>query len=86
MKHSDNVACKIAEDMHKLLLSEKYSRKDVFLSSRQAAELYNVSHVTASRALHILSSEGVIKSLAYSIFGGGYQVPARRCTADNPPP
>ena len=61
MKHSDNVACKIAEDMHKLLLSEKYSRKDVFLSSRQAAELYNVSHVTASRALHILSSEGVIK-------------------------
>ena len=61
MKHSDNAACKIAEDMRKLLLSEEYSKRASFLSSRQAAKLYNVSHVTASRALHILEQEGVVK-------------------------
>ena len=43
MKHSDNAACKIAEDMRKLLLSEEYSKRESFLSSRQAAKLYNVS-------------------------------------------
>ena len=61
MKHSDNAACKIAEDMRQLLLSDEYSKGEAFLSSRQAAKLYNVSHVTASRALHILEQDGVIK-------------------------
>ncbi len=61
MKHSDNVACKIAEKLRELLLSDKYSKSDEFISSRQAAELYNVSHVTANNALHLLEAEGIIK-------------------------
>jgi len=61
MMHSDNVVCKIAEKMRKLLLSAEYSKCDEFLSSRQAAVLYNVSHVTASRALHLLVEEGLLQ-------------------------
>ena len=61
MKHSDNIACKIAEKMRDLLLSAEYSKSNEFLSSRQAAELYAVSHVTASRALHLLEAEGLLQ-------------------------
>ena len=35
MKHSDNVACKIAEKLRELLLSDKYSKSDEFISSRR---------------------------------------------------
>ena len=60
MVHSDNAACKIAEKMRQLLLSLEYSRSKEFLSSRQAAALYNVSHVTAARAIRLLAAEGLL--------------------------
>lgn len=61
MIHSDNKACEIAEKMRELLRSAEYSKRNEFISSRQAAALYNASHVTASRALHLLASEGLLQ-------------------------
>lgn len=61
MIHSDNKACEIAEKMRELLRSAEYSKRNEFISSRQAAELYNVSHVTASRALHLLEDDNLLQ-------------------------
>ena len=61
MLHSDNAACKIADKLRELLASAEYISRSEFISSRAAAKLYNVSHVTACRAMHILEQEGVIR-------------------------
>lgn len=61
MRHSDNAAVKIAEKMRERLRTAGNNGTGEFLSSRQAAQIYGVSHVTANRALKILAAENFIR-------------------------
>ena len=59
MRHSDNLAVKIADQLRSELLNN--CGEKIFWSSRKLAGSFNCSHYTVNAALNILASEGLLQ-------------------------
>ena len=60
MRHSDNMAWKIADILREELASADQEHEQVFYSSRLLAGRFNCSHQTVNNALNILAGEGLL--------------------------